>query len=504
MSTYVDPSTDVVGGAETGREPLAKTAAYYRRSWSTGSPFSSMPSWNDLSHLPPSRRELIARPDLALVAMKRILGRVEGELEQEAAQREQLRLRREDRLARIRLRHGERHEAQRKLGVVPPTHSLGSALEQRRQLQGVHTATGIVEGDCADPTLDSFSNDAGIASRRAGAAVTQQLQRPMSHAGLTILDEDGAEAAGLRGCSPTCGGRSSPSVRKISRADASSPVAGMRSQHYSGLEGLLIPRFVTTSPTVPDEGSPSRPGSSPASRSRSPTRTPAPLNSPTRNGPAMLQGGGEVVVARTSGSGSPWPQSSYAAAPPTTMPVPSAGGVLPIARGLVERSGAAFPRNSTRHLSGALSSSIVAPTRSATVSSSIAAFNGGDRKAAPPLLGWAESHGQSLGKAPRRMPLHFEMGLARHDQCPNPWPAHMPGKNGHALSMPQVNINLRSNTIGDGSQGHALTPTIGKQPQPKRWNSSHSLAPASMERSAPQPPSPSTLARAARALHGGW
>ena len=72
--TWIDPETDVVRSAETGREPLAKTAAFYKRSWTSGTPFSVIPSWGDLSHVPPSRRELVARPDLALAAMRRILG----------------------------------------------------------------------------------------------------------------------------------------------------------------------------------------------------------------------------------------------------------------------------------------------------------------------------------------------------------------------------------------------------------------------------------------------
>ena len=43
QSTWVDPDTDVTAGAETGREPLAKTASYYKRSWTSGVPYSSVP-----------------------------------------------------------------------------------------------------------------------------------------------------------------------------------------------------------------------------------------------------------------------------------------------------------------------------------------------------------------------------------------------------------------------------------------------------------------------------
>ena len=174
MSTYVDPSTDITGGSETGREPLAKTASYYRRSWSTGSPFKTTPAWNDLSHAPPSRRELIARPDLALVAMRRILGRVEGELAQEAAMREQQRLQREDRLVQIRARHLTRYEAQKKIGVVPPQHMYDTVLKQRTRRVASPTEQGGVHGDEDEQQLFGASH------------AWQAIARPSSCSGLTV------------------------------------------------------------------------------------------------------------------------------------------------------------------------------------------------------------------------------------------------------------------------------------------------------------------------------
>ena len=123
--TFVDPATDVVGGAETGTQPLAKTASFYN-SFKSGKPFSSIPSWADVSHMPPSRRALIARPDLALDAMRRILSRVDKELSDAASLEDDQQQRREMRLDALRTRHEQRHEAQRRIGVLPPTHAYGA------------------------------------------------------------------------------------------------------------------------------------------------------------------------------------------------------------------------------------------------------------------------------------------------------------------------------------------------------------------------------------------
>ena len=124
----------------------------------------------------------MARPDLALVAMRQILGRVEAELLQEAAQQEQQRIRREDRLAHIRARHDARHEAQRKIGVLPPNHSLGSLLEQRRMQQ--ETAVGVPSSsECCNANRREV-DEQGAASSDMETA--HHLQRPERHAKLTI------------------------------------------------------------------------------------------------------------------------------------------------------------------------------------------------------------------------------------------------------------------------------------------------------------------------------
>ena len=419
MTTWVDPSTDVVGGAETGREPLAKTASYYRRSWSAGTPFSSQPSWGDLSHVPPSRRELVARPDLALVAMRRILGRVESELAQEAEHKERQRIKREDRLEKIRARHGARHEFQRKIGVVPPTHGYAENLEHRQKM--LDSAVFYEDGDYGGGGGGGGGNGGRASPAGSGAMAASTLQRPRpdpiaiptgaSAAGDAVLSPGGAASPG--------GGRSSPSARSLARAE-SSPMLNMRSQHYSGLEGLLIPRF-TTNPQSPTASSPilheedeedyGPPGSQGGVRSLSPARTPAPLSSPARtpgsvhNAAAALGGGGGGQSGRNSPDGSRQHLGSSASAPSIPPAAPFAavgtGSSVPVASALAGGRVGRMPRSVPRSFSSTgLASSIVPPV-GMTLSSSIAAINGGSRKSAPPLLGWAEPHGQSLGKAPR-------------------------------------------------------------------------------------------------------
>ena len=67
-----DPTTTFIQGVHT-----LKNGSYYKRNWATGNPYSSVPVWLDMDHVPPSQREFVVRPDLALVAMQRILGRIE-------------------------------------------------------------------------------------------------------------------------------------------------------------------------------------------------------------------------------------------------------------------------------------------------------------------------------------------------------------------------------------------------------------------------------------------
>ena len=133
-------------------------------------------------------------------------------------------------------------------------------------------------------------------------------------------------------------------------------------------------------------------------------------------------------------------------------------------------------------------------------------------------------HGQAIGRPPRRAPSHFEAGLERHAQPLNPRPTHKPAARGIVRSESQIDVNLKSHVVGDGSQGYALSPAVG-QALPLRWTPARTTQPttavaaAAAAGSAPPspsphggtmpaagaealPPSPLSLARAARALTG--
>ena len=66
-----DPTTTFVRGIHT-----LKNGSYYKRSWASGNPYSSVPIWLDMDHCPPQQRAIV-RPDLALTAMQSILSRIE-------------------------------------------------------------------------------------------------------------------------------------------------------------------------------------------------------------------------------------------------------------------------------------------------------------------------------------------------------------------------------------------------------------------------------------------
>ena len=110
-----DPTTTFVRGIHT-----LKNGSYYKRSWTSGSPYSSVPIWLDMDHCPPQQREFVVRPDLALTAMQRILSRIEKEEQAELDRRQALQDTRQERLARLRQRHMQRHHAQQAIGVKEP------------------------------------------------------------------------------------------------------------------------------------------------------------------------------------------------------------------------------------------------------------------------------------------------------------------------------------------------------------------------------------------------
>ena len=66
-----------------------KNAQYYKRSWTAGQPFSGMPIWSAVEHVPVNRLHMVVRPDLGLAALHRVLDHVVREKEAvlEAARR---------------------------------------------------------------------------------------------------------------------------------------------------------------------------------------------------------------------------------------------------------------------------------------------------------------------------------------------------------------------------------------------------------------------------------
>ena len=256
-----DPTTTFVRGIHT-----LKNGSYYKRNWASGNPYSSVPVWLDMDHCPPQQREFIVRPDLALTAMQRILGRIEqasrphplaphllasrsrwpaqdrslllvcseplsppcllaqeelGEL----ARRQALQDTRQERLARLRQRHMQRHHAQQNIGVREPqgvqkdfnqksmvrlhrSASAASSLEQRQYLEPSSAAE-----DGADASIYS---EAGSPSA--------------SH-----------QASGQRGLS------SSSSMDLLAQIAPVGEICMLkkapRAMMYRGMEGLCLPRY---------------------------------------------------------------------------------------------------------------------------------------------------------------------------------------------------------------------------------------------------------------------
>jgi len=108
-----------------------KNLSYYKRSWTTGKPYSTSAIWNDYDHIPPSRRRALVRPDLAVGAMKHILQRTEEDEMKELRRVQSLQDRRQERLADLRRRHEQSAKAQARLGTPRRHDSFGELLRQR-------------------------------------------------------------------------------------------------------------------------------------------------------------------------------------------------------------------------------------------------------------------------------------------------------------------------------------------------------------------------------------
>ena len=212
----------------------------------------------------------------------------------EAEVREKQRLRREDRLESIRARHEKRHEAQLKIGVQPRNHSFGRQLENRRRKQEEAgrlseslsmpslALSGEFEAVHEQPVGDDFDRGSSAAAvspahRGIKGRRPSPLALPTSLHGAEPLSPSGLSPSGI---SPS--GLSSRSRSRLARNE-SSPSLGMQSPQVAGLEGLLIPRFATRSPS---------PTPSVENLGRSASRTPPP-RSPS---PPLLEGSAVMVT----------------------------------------------------------------------------------------------------------------------------------------------------------------------------------------------------------------
>jgi hypothetical protein len=359
---------------ETGREPLPKDASFYGRS--PGRPFSRTPSWADLAQLPPSRRDIVARPDLALDAMRRILSRRENELARDADAQERRRLQRLERLDLLQQRHGQRHEEQRKIGVVHKEHSYALRLEQRRRMRDIQT--------CNESSHDSQDSPQRPDSPERGHS-DGALLSPGS-AGVSASD-----------------GRTAGLERTLS-AEA---------LNLRGMEGLLLPRNAGQptgflSPSSRTGSAHSLLGSRPFSaHPLSPSRTPAPLASPPRSGrssPSMpVVPTSESTVAHDSRGAIGSMSNAH-----TTGGVPMASYLIHL-----RNQSAAAAAEERIAPPDAVSDASRAEAAKAARTHQTATLRVGSRDRRTPLLGWVEPYGQSLGRAPRRLHFHFEGGLAR-------------------------------------------------------------------------------------------
>ena len=226
---------------------MLKTTSYYKRSWTSGTPFSTQPSWADLSHLPPEKRDMIVRPDLAMVAMERILHRVEGELSAEEYHRESQRQRREERLEQLRSRHERRDEQQRKLGLQPPS----ACTEALRQHQG--SRDQLFEVGAALRPQSPLAGAAAVERHaRAAAELDQGAAQPnlslrgtcsqhscSSHQ--VLVDAHSGSAAGVAAGKSRDAGASQILLEHVTVS--SSPLRRTKADQLSGIEGLLVPKF---------------------------------------------------------------------------------------------------------------------------------------------------------------------------------------------------------------------------------------------------------------------
>lgn len=487
-SEWLDPRTDLTGNGETGLEPLPKNVNFYKKSWSSGSPFKSTPSWADMSAVPPRRRAYVARPDLALNAMGQILRRVENELYNEAQHRESQRLRRQESIETLRTRHERRHEEQRKLGVAaPPTHEYAEHAtrraqspprpppyqQQQMQLQQWSSQHHLLQQEqqlgASASTLPSVPPSPGALQRTASAG---ELTNPEHN------NFDRAEYGEFGEGRPYA---RSPSPLIESVAGPSSPLLTMRSQHFAGLEGLLIPKYESLAGPAEGAGAEytwgsapdSSPPASPSHMSRASSHSRLLSSTPTLPPALVAEEAARHTPSRLSGSTSGMPSRPTTAATNASRDRPPAIGA----------GGSAAATAARRGLGGtATAQSLVPPPRNPTIESQY-------------KLGWVESYGRHLGKPPRRSPFHFEGGLNN-----NTTPLPRPFSAASLLATATTPAASRANLLGSAvlsqtaSKSQLLRYTSGTAPIPA---ASHQLlhnsrGPAPSPKRAKPPARPAT------------
>ena len=457
-SEWLDPLADLTNNGPTGLEPLSKTVHFYKRSWTSGKPFSHEPSWADMSHIPPARRRFSARPDLALNAMHAILGRVEQELYHEAEVRESQRLRRQDRIERLRNTHEKSHALQRKIGVAPPP-KHHYAEHARQRAQSPQQPPQYLQQPL-QPQLDaSASSLASIPPTPTSTIPPTRGGRlsppPALTSATTVILPSNADKAlyGEFGEGRPLARAPSPLMSEV--YPPSSPLLAMRSQKFAGLEGLLIPKYPAPGePGATHTADGRRPPSPPhaschSSHGRLLSSTPslpaAALMAAEPAGgriaelatPANTSPGRSLSRPTTAGSGSRLPSNGQADGywpKPALRHSPSYTGTEGDPYGGRPVVGSPRPvpckRAAAREAPADHSSLPVAHVPPLQLSASAASFLWqADRprllSSEPAFrLGWVESYGGHLGKPPRRSPFHFEAGLSNNvTPLPRPFSA---------------------------------------------------------------------------------
>ena len=445
--------------------PATPEPPYYAAS---GNPFSKVPSWAAV-HEDLDRSSAIALRPIEITnaawAVHHILSKAEAEYEMEEERRQRNQMNREYRLAKLGERHNDRHEKMSAIGVEPVKHGFGQKLERRRH----HMQTSA--------SMSSLGGFSSIPGDEAGSTIKRPKPIVLPTPGLAPADEQ----VELATAEVIMSGAVSPESRGHSRPQTASdrPL----SPNLAGLEGLLIPRYTNRSPSPTKSG---RASPEPLMAGGAPAMAPPPPN---------LMGGGArpgttVPGDRASSGGQgggggggglqPAPSvvsiSASAVGSRSSLRTP-AGTMRPVSSESIARS---------QSVSGLLAKSKTGHGGSKrSVSTAIAVMNstaeyerlGGTMY----RLGWAERYGQPLGRPPRRMPMHFEGGLHR-GHPPPPALAYLPGAN---RGPPRQMALPESPSLTKVGTAAAYPSTLRRM----MGSAGGRL-----------PPSPGSLARAARAL----